>query len=197
MRTAAGTSLNLLFISTISADRYEFSLHSPRVTRDDQARLMQLAENIIRWQRSDESIRGFKLNMLLYELLSLLYSKFVSGTRSPELTRSGRNITMQIIGYVTSHHRQRIDAADVAREFGYSREHFCRMFRKATGTTFKEFLTELRLDDACRKLLNSSSSVAAIAKECGFPDTRALQNTMQRKRAMSAQEYRNRNNERD
>ena len=25
------------------ADRYEFSLHSPRVTRDDQARLMQLA----------------------------------------------------------------------------------------------------------------------------------------------------------
>ena len=179
------------------ADRYEFSLHSPRVTRDDQARLMQLAENIIRWQRSDESIRGFKLNMLLYELLSLLYSKFVSGTRGPELTRSGRNITMQIIGYVTSHHRQRIDAADVAREFGYSREHFCRMFRKATGTTFKEFLTELRLDDACRKLLNSSPSVAAIAKECGFPDTRALQNTMQRKRAMSAQEYRNRNNERD
>ena len=56
--------------------------------------------------QSDEAIRGFKLNMLLYELLSLLYSRFVSGVRRPELVRSGRNITMQIIGYMTSHRKQ-------------------------------------------------------------------------------------------
>ena len=83
--------------------------------------------------QSDEAIRGFKLNMLLYELLSLLYSRFVSGVRRPELVRSGRNITMQIIGYMTSHRKQHLEATDVAREFGYGREHFCRPFRKATG----------------------------------------------------------------
>ena len=83
--------------------------------------------------QSDEAIRGFKLNMLLYELLSLLYSRFVSGVRRPELVRSGRNITMQIIGYMTSHRKQHLEATDVAREFGYGREHFCRLFRKATG----------------------------------------------------------------
>lgn len=123
--------------------------------------------------QSDEAIRGFKLNMLLYELLSLLYSRFVSGVRRPELVRSGRNITMQIIGYMTSHRKQHLEATDVAREFGYGREHFCRLFRKATGKTFKEFLTDLRLDDACRKLSGSSASIASIARECGFPDTRA------------------------
>lgn len=85
--------------------------------------------------QSDEAIRGFKLNMLLYELLSLLYSRFVSGVRRPELVRSGRNITMQIIGYMTSHRKQHLEATDVAREFGYGREHFCRLFRKATGKT--------------------------------------------------------------
>ena len=58
---------------------------------------------------------------------------------------------MQIIGYMTSHRKQHLEATDVAREFGYGREHFCRPFRKATGKTFKEFLTDLRLDDACRK----------------------------------------------
>ena len=80
--------------------------------------------------QSDEAIRGFKLNMLLYELLSLLYSRFVSGVRRPELVRSGRNITMQIIGYMTSHRKQHLEATDVAREFGYGREHFCRLFCK-------------------------------------------------------------------
>ena len=144
------------------------------------------------WQQSDEAIRGFKLNMLLYELLSLLYSRFVSGVRRPELVRSGRNITMQIIGYMTSHRKQHLEATDVAREFGYGREHFCRLFRKATGKTFKEFLTDLRLDDACRKLSGSSASIASIARECGFPDTRALQTAVQRKYGIRAQEYRER-----
>ena len=101
--------------------------------------------------------------MLLYELLSLLYSRFVSGVRRPELVRSGRNITMQIIGYMTSHRKQHLEATDVAREFGYGREHFCRLFRKAT-----------------------------IARECGFPDTRALQTAVQRKYGIRAQEYRER-----
>lgn len=142
--------------------------------------------------QSDEAIRGFKLNMLLYELLSLLYSRFVSGVRRPELVRSGRNITMQIIGYMTSHRKQHLEATDVAREFGYGREHFCRLFRKATGKTFKEFLTDLRLDDACRKLSGSSASIASIARECGFPDTRALQTAVQRKYGIRAQEYRER-----
>lgn len=174
------------------ADRYMFSLRAPRATKDDLARLTRLGEDIIRWQQSDEAIRGFKLNMLLYELLSLLYSRFVSGVRRPELVRSGRNITMQIIGYMTSHRKQHLEATDVAREFGYGREHFCRLFRKATGKTFKEFLTDLRLDDACRKLSGSSASIASIARECGFPDTRALQTAVQRKYGIRAQEYRER-----
>lgn len=177
------------------ADRYVLSLHSSRAAQDDLNRLVWLGEEIIRWQRSDESIRGFKLNMLLYELLSLLYSKFVSGIRRPELTRAGRNITMQIIGYMTSHRRQQFGVTDVAQEFGYSREHFCRLFRKATGMTFKEFLTALRLDDACRSLSSSSASITSIAEECGFPDARALQTAMLRKYSMSAQEYREKSNE--
>ena len=168
------------------ADRYMFSLRAPRATKDDLAQLARLGEDIIRWQQSDEAIRGFKLNMLLYELLSLLYSRFVSEVRRPELVRSGRNITMQIIGYMTSHRKQHLEATDVAREFGYGREHFCRPFRKATGKTFKEFLTDLRLDDACRKLSGSSASIASIARECGFPDTRALQTAVQRKYGIRA-----------
>lgn len=70
------------------ADRYMFSLRTPRANKDDLAQLARLGEDIIRWQQSDEAIRGFKLNMLLYELLSLLYSRFVSEVRRPELVRS-------------------------------------------------------------------------------------------------------------
>ena len=165
--------------------------HTDRGSEFDNAKIDELD-----WLQcigqSDEAIRGFKLNMLLYELLSLLYSRFVSGVRRPELVRSGRNITMQIIGYMTSHRKQHLEATDVAREFGYGREHFCRLFRKATGKTFKEFLTDLRLDDTCRKLSGSSASIASIARECGFPDTRALQTAVQRKYGIRAQEYRER-----
>ena len=106
-------------------------------------------------RQSDEAIRGFKLNMLLYELLSLLYSRFVSGVRRPELVRSGRNITMQIIGYMTSHRKQHLEATDVAREFGYCREHFCRLQRisdrPAIGRRLQKTVRFLCVDSQHRK----------------------------------------------
>ncbi len=120
-------------------------------------------------RQSDEAIRGFKLNMLLYELLSLLYSRFVSGVRRPELVRSGRNITMQIIGYMTSHRKQHLEATDVAREFDTAGNISAAYSARRPAKRSKEFLTDLRLDDACRKLSGSSASIASIARECGFP----------------------------
>nr|WP_237665885.1 MULTISPECIES: helix-turn-helix transcriptional regulator [unclassified Vibrio] len=44
-----------------------------------------------------------------------------------------------------------------------------RRFKNATGKTFKEYLTEYRLDQACRLLINGEK-VSQVAFLCGFND---------------------------
>jgi AraC family transcriptional regulator len=56
----------------------------------------------------------------------------------------------------------------LAKESGYSRVHFVRMFRAATGYTPHNYLLKLRVDRVRELLANSRLSLTDIALECGF-----------------------------
>jgi AraC family transcriptional regulator len=56
----------------------------------------------------------------------------------------------------------------LARESGYSRAHFLRMFRAATGNTPHRYLKELRLEFARDRLATSADPIAEIALSAGF-----------------------------
>src|SRR5215475_8259619 len=56
----------------------------------------------------------------------------------------------------------------LAKESGYSRVHFVRMFRAATGCSPHNYLLNLRLERARELLKNPSISLIDIALDCGF-----------------------------
>jgi len=56
----------------------------------------------------------------------------------------------------------------LAAESGYSRTHFLRMFRGATGQSPHRYLLELRLKKAASMLASRSLSLMDIALACGF-----------------------------
>ena len=56
----------------------------------------------------------------------------------------------------------------LANESGYSRVHFVRMFRAATGYSPHSYLLNLRLERARELLKNQSMSLIDIALDCGF-----------------------------
>ena len=61
-----------------------------------------------------------------------------------------------------------LDLATLAAESGYSRAHFLRTFRAATGQTPHRYLLDLRLDRARELIANRSMPLIDIAADCGF-----------------------------
>ena len=51
---------------------------------------------------------------------------------------------------------------------GMSRRRFTQLFREETGTSWLEYVQRLRMDYACRLLLETSRTVESIAFECGY-----------------------------
>ncbi len=46
---------------------------------------------------------------------------------------------------------------------------FCRYFKKHTRLTFIAFVNEVRINEACKKLVSGKfDSVAAVALDCGY-----------------------------
>ncbi|MBV8867019.1 MAG: helix-turn-helix transcriptional regulator [Acidobacteriaceae bacterium] len=56
----------------------------------------------------------------------------------------------------------------LAQETGYSRAHFLRMFRAATGLTPHQYILDLRLKRAQERLREETASIVDVALSCGF-----------------------------
>ena len=63
-----------------------------------------------------------------------------------------------------------VSVEDAARFAGLSRWHFSRRFKKASGRSPHDFITDLKMRMAVRRLQSSRDSVKEIALFCGFDD---------------------------
>ena len=83
-----------------------------------------------------------------------------------------------------------LNLATLAAESGYSRAHFLRTFRAATGQTPHDYLMELRLSKAQALISNRSMPLIDIAAACGFCSHAHLTTTFRLKFGLSPSKYR-------
>jgi AraC-like DNA-binding protein len=73
-----------------------------------------------------------------------------------------------VISYVGAHFRENVDLERISGTLGLSVSYVSRLFRQATRFTFVEYLSTLRIQEACRLLGSTNESVARISELCGF-----------------------------
>jgi AraC family transcriptional regulator len=83
-----------------------------------------------------------------------------------------------------------IDLHSLAKESGYSRSHFLRMFREATGITPYQYLLRLRLQQVQRMLRDKSSRLVDIAVACGFSSHTHMSRIFRQTVGVTPSEYR-------
>ncbi len=83
-----------------------------------------------------------------------------------------------------------IDLHSLAKESGYSRGHFLRMFREATGITPHQYLLRLRLQEAQRMLREKSVKLVDIALACGFSSHTHMSRMFRQTIGVTPSEYR-------
>jgi AraC-like DNA-binding protein/ligand-binding sensor protein len=70
--------------------------------------------------------------------------------------------------YIAGHYGDPVGLDDIARVMHVSTFYFCKMFRKATGLTFTDYLGRIRVERAKNLLLNPHLRVSEIAYTVGF-----------------------------
>lgn len=80
----------------------------------------------------------------------------------------------------------------LAEESGYSRAHFLRMFREATGLTPHQYVLGLRLSRAQDYLRRKASSIIDVALSCGFSSQSHMTSVFRQRLEMTPGEFRRR-----
>lgn len=86
------------------------------------------------------------------------------------------------IDYLHQHFAQPLSTEDLASQAGLSVSQFERTFRKAFGTSPRQYVVRVRIENACQQLSATENSISQIAQQCGFYDhahfTRAFRTLM-------------------
>lgn len=80
--------------------------------------------------------------------------------------------------------------AQVADELGMSISAFSRMFRRATGSTYSETLTELRLGRACRMMTSRNCTIAEAGYHAGYNNLSIFNRHFKKRYGMTPREWR-------
>ena len=103
------------------------------------------------------------------EMLLKLKELFqLSFSRNKDFEYSSNYTFRQLLKYVQEHYNESLNLQMLCKQYmiGFSYTSF--LFRKVTGKTFNEFLSDLRLKQAHKLLQEGNSSVNEIALQVGY-----------------------------
>lgn len=74
----------------------------------------------------------------------------------------------EVLRFIGSNFASPLTLEDVAKKISLSDTYFSKKFKKETGTTFSEYLNNIRIRQAIQMLLTTDDSVTKISVNCGF-----------------------------
>ena len=82
----------------------------------------------------------------------------------------GNPYIRKALRYIADHYSEHLTLERVAEEVQLSPSYFSTLFRQIVGTSFREYLCKIRVEESKRLLLSTDYSLADIAISMGFPD---------------------------
>lgn len=92
--------------------------------------------------------------------------------------------------FIQEHLAEELALGQVAKVAGMSSYYFCKMFRKATGVNFTDYLSRVRIERARDLLLNPNLRISEIAFDVGFQSLTHFNRVFRRVLGQSPTEYR-------
>jgi AraC-like DNA-binding protein len=94
--------------------------------------------------------------------------------------------------YIAKHKMEPLSLDSVAKAAGASVFHFCKVFHKATGLKFTDYVARVRLEDARTQLLNPNRRISEVAYDVGFQSLTQFNRVFKRVFGQSPSEFRER-----
>ncbi len=105
-------------------------------------------------------------------------------------TESDSRRVQKVKNYIINNYRDEIRLGMLADLVGMSPSAFSRFFKLRTGRNLSDYIIDLRLGYACRKLVDSTDSISEISYACGFNNLSNFNRIFKKKKGCSPSEFR-------
>ena len=102
-----------------------------------------------------------------YEAVSVFYKILDANVRKTE----NQSTVDGIIDFINCHFaRTDLSVPEICEKFNISHSYLCRIFKNTAGVTVKNYITKVRVNEACRLLETTDLGIKEVADSVGFSD---------------------------
>lgn len=94
--------------------------------------------------------------------------------------------------YINAHYREALTLEGIADTFHISVFYLARQFKKYTGFTVGQYITNCRMGEAQRRLVFGDDAIADIAKRCGYDNLSYFYTVFKKKVGCTPTDYKHR-----
>ena len=145
-------------------------------------------------QQVQQTKQGFQLAAFIQLLQTISNAKNnrVLASASAGYTisdREGLRIN-DVYRYTMEHYTDHISLEQIAAVAHLTVQAFCRYFKKHTRKTYVQFLNEIRINEACKKMTGVNAiSISSAAYECGFSSAVSFNRVFKQVTGLSPSRY--------
>jgi len=96
-----------------------------------------------------------------------------------------------ILQYMAKHYKQKLTRRDLAYKMGFHESYFSTFFKQSMGLSVTDYLAQIRIDEAKKRLLQTDDQIQMIARQVGYTDSLYFSRIFKQKTGRSPSQFRN------
>lgn len=145
---------------------------------------------IIRKMEQEYAAKGTGYLELLRCYLTQVLVCAVRASEEAERIRTPHRATTAIVEHLRCHYTEPLSLEELSRKLNYTPQYISSLFHKDTGMSLQEFLQRIRIEEACRLIVQGEQQVSQIAQKVGYGDVKHFARVFRRIKGVSPREFR-------
>lgn len=166
------------YFSTLT-NKAEYSVYSfmhsrnyvPYMIFHEGSELHDVFFNIVQEYENKKSCYESYIYADIYRIRAIMQRHGLFPVNEDNVNDKTINRLLPAIEYAEKNYSNKISLDTASKTVNMDKFYFCKMFKKAIGATFIEYINFLRIQQSQYLLTNTDMNISQIAQECGFDST--------------------------
>ncbi len=128
-----------------------------------------------------EVVRSLLINILIMTMRKI---------ERPDYRGEYSDAINYIINYANKNHKEKINFGNIAKQLNYSNTYLSAKFKDETGINFCNYVQRLRIETACKLLVNTEKKISEVAELSGYENVKFFNVLFKKVMTMPPREYR-------